>query len=61
MSDIPKYPVVQLDDSMRRLLKASQAVKEGIATHAEKHIAARHEAHAKLETERRLAEAGNAE
>lgn len=54
MPDIPKLPDVALKEALRNTLKASQAVREGVATHAEKHVAARHERHAKLEADRKL-------
>ena len=56
MSDIPKVPAAALQAAMRETLHASRAVKQGIATHAEKHAAQRHAAHAKLEADRKLQE-----
>jgi len=54
--DIPATPASALHDTLRNVLKASEAVKQGIATHAEKHAAMRHEQHAKLEADKKLTE-----
>lgn len=56
MPDIPKVPVTQLNSTLRALLKTSRDVRAGIATHAEKHAAARRAQHAELENNRKLLE-----
>jgi hypothetical protein len=55
MPDIPVVKKATLHKASRELLTATEAVRLGIATHAEKHVAARHQAHAKLEESRKLA------
>jgi hypothetical protein len=54
MPDIPSMPDAELQDALRNTLKASEAVKQGIATHAEKHATAKRAQHAKLEADRKL-------
>lgn len=54
MPDIPKLPAVKLHDEMTKVVKAAAAVREGIATHAQKHAAARSEHHKMLEANRKL-------
>lgn len=54
MPDVPKVPAAKLQDTMRATLKASAAVREGIATHAEKHAHVKRERHAQLEADRKL-------
>lgn len=56
MPDIPKLPAVALHDEMAKVVNAATAVREGVATHAEKHAAARQKRHAKLESDRKLTE-----
>lgn len=54
MTDIPKLPVTSLQKAMQETIHAATAVREGIATHAEKHAIARSEKHAALEADRKL-------
>lgn len=58
MPDIPKQAATDLNARMRKVLKASHAVREGIATHAEKHTAIKHRRRAELEASRKLTEQG---
>ncbi len=55
MTDMPKVRKATLAAVSRELLTATEAVQEGIATHAEKHTASRRAAHARLEETRKLA------
>lgn len=54
MPDIPKTPVTDLNESMHKVVKASHAVKAGIATHTQKHVARQHAQRARVEAERKL-------
>lgn len=54
MPDIPKVKTVSLSQVMRDTITAGEAVKAGIATHAEKHKAAIQAKHHKLETDHKL-------
>lgn len=54
MPDIPKMPATDLNDSMHKVIKASHAVRAGIATHVQKHVARQHEQRAQAEAERKL-------
>lgn len=54
MTDIPTIKKVTLSAPARELLTATEAVRQSIATHAEKHVAARREIRAKLEETRKL-------
>lgn len=56
MADIPKVDYRNLAALIKPLAKASTAVREGIATHAEKEHAARMGRLKILENERRMAE-----
>lgn len=58
MPDIPKLPVIALDETLRKTLQASEAVRRGIATHAEKHAAARQELSRAQEADRQLKPTG---
>lgn len=60
MSDIPKTPGVDLNRKMQNVLKASRAVRAGIATHTQKEAVRKREAHARLEAERKVREQGKA-
>ena len=55
MTAIPDVKKETLKTETAAVLTATQAVRQGIATHAQKHIAERHAAHAKLEETRKLA------
>lgn len=54
MPDIPKLPVVALHDEMTKVISAATAVREGIATSAQKHAADRSAKHKALEADRAL-------
>lgn len=54
MTDLPKMPYIDLIKSLRKVRSANEAVREGIATHAELERAARDERYHKLESERPL-------
>lgn len=54
MSDVPTVKPVDISGASRDLFKVTQAVHEGIATHAEKHRATLHAAHARREAQLRL-------
>lgn len=54
MTDIPVIKKATLTASSRELLTATQAVRLGIATHSELHMAKMREARAKLEEKRKL-------
>lgn len=56
MPDLPITPTVSLNAELSKVLKASTAVREGIATHAQKHAAARSAQHEALEADRKLAQ-----
>jgi hypothetical protein len=55
MPDIPVIKKATLGKHSRELLTATEAVRQGIATHAEKHVAAMRAMRAKLEEQRKLA------
>lgn len=54
MTDIPKVTPVKLSGKARDMISAAQAVRDGIATHAETHRAAMQKARAKREEDRKL-------
>lgn len=54
MPDIPKTAATDLNDSMHKVVKASQAVRAHIATHVQKHVARQHAQRARIEAERKL-------
>lgn len=54
MTNIPQIGKTGLPDIARELITASEAVREGIATHAEKHVARIHNERARLEETRKL-------
>lgn len=54
MPDLPKMPTVSLTDSMHKTISAANAVREGIASHAQKHAATRSAKHAALEADHKL-------
>lgn len=55
MPPAAKHPPVNVAAHLARTVRAHTAVREGIATHAEKEHVRRQEAGAKLEAERRIA------
>jgi hypothetical protein len=52
--DIPEPEHVNIGEHLTRVVTAAEAVREGIATHVEKHRVAREEHQAKLEAQRKL-------
>lgn len=54
MPDIPKTESVKPLDALQGAVTAGQAVRDGIATHAEKHKAAKQAAHHKAEADKKL-------
>ena len=54
MPDIPKYKTSKVAAKLDEYLTAAEAVREGIATHVEKHRAAQHAKRQALEQARKL-------
>jgi len=56
MTDIPAIKPAKLESKLAGYVSAAEAVREGIATHAQKHRAAQHEARKALAAARKLQE-----
>jgi hypothetical protein len=54
MAEITSPAFRQLTAALRETLTAGQAIRDGIATHAEKHKAEKQAAHHKAQTDKRL-------
>lgn len=61
MTDIPKVKTSDLNAKLAGSVSAAEAVREGIATHAQKHREAMHEARKLAAQQRKLAEKGLAQ
>lgn len=58
MPDIPKTPTSELDVTLSNLMSAAQKVREGIATHIQKHEAERNKARSAAAAARKLQQSG---
>lgn len=58
MTDIPKLKTSKLGTKLADVITAAEAVREGIATHVQKHRAAQHAAREAVAANRKLEQRG---